>query len=188
MKSKKIMNPVYRGIAVFDLDGVLADLESGFCDAFGKKDRHLYSLEARYPQMADTVSEWINEPTNYADVNAIFGGMLLMNQTMGRGFYTVIMTARPVHLKSVTERWLNLYNIRPHSLIYSADKAQRIRDLCNYTGMPLIFFVDDNPKQLESVANEFSKDVCVAWEQPWNTEWTPRAWYDEKSMAINIKK
>ena len=185
MKSKN-RKPVYRGIVVFDLDGVLADFEGAFCEAFGYDNRHEYQLGKRYPEHADTVSGWVQEPKNYAELAPIFGGVMWMNQVMSLGFYTAIVTARPTSLKEVTENWLNKYNIRPHKVVHSTIKAAAIKEMVEELDLPTTLFVDDNIHQLSLVRDEMPWIECVAWEQPWNTGWMPRAHYDDKSYKIMV--
>ena len=186
MKNK--FQPVYRGLVVFDLDGVLADFEGAFCEAFGCANRHLYNLEERYPEYADTVSEWASNPENYRELAPIFGGILFMNQTMGRGFFTVIMTSRNPSMRKVTEEWLGRFNIRPHSLVFSDHKDVDIFLISEQMQLPLVMFVDDAVRNLEAIRVDYPDEIAVAWAQPWNVGWKPRAWYDAEKMAVVVQK
>ena len=189
MKSQtKKFQPIYRGLVVFDLDGVLADFEGAFCEAFGYDNRELYSLEGRYPDQADTVSEWCREPENYVDLMPIFGGLLYLRQALEAGFYVVVMTARDPKLRTVTELWMNRYNIRPHSLEFSADKLQTTFTMSETLGLRLIMFVDDSIRNLKEIASVYPEEITLAWEQPWNAGWYPRAWYDPDRLAVIVEK
>ena len=179
--------PVYRGIVVFDLDGVLADFDGAFCDAFGYDRREEYHLRKRYPEHADTVSEWVNEPKNYIDLAPIFGGVVWMNQCIGAGYYVAIVTARHINLPIITEAWLDKYNIRPHTIVHATNKPNAINDLSENLNLPVILFVDDSIENLKQVGEEIGCE-CAAWASPWNVDWRPLAWYDPDRMAVRIEK
>lgn len=175
----------YTASAVMDIDGCLADFEKEACDAFGYKNRHLYDFHQRYPQYdPDMISEWVNSEENYVDLFPIFGGVLLFQQLKQRGFYTILMTSRGEHLRSVTEAWLKLYNLEPDELRFSKDKADDIRVWNNQIkSMPITLFVDDSVSQLTTAKKWNPEVTCLAWSQPWNSEWFPRLRYN----GVNFK-
>lgn len=180
----------YTASAVLDVDGVLCDFEALACEAFGHKNRHLYSLEERYPQYdPGIIQEFVNTEDNYINLSPIFGGILLLQQLKERGFYTILMTSRGKHLEAVTKAWLTLYNLEPDLLVFESDKAGGIKEW-NYLGegqslFPNItLFVDDSVLQLQQVKKLNPEVTCLAWGQPWNTEWFPRIRYNESNYKI----
>jgi uncharacterized HAD superfamily protein len=173
-------------VAIFDVDGVLANFEEAFCEAFGNKNRHLYNLSVRYPDIdPDLIKEWVNDEENYRHLNPIFGGITFLNQVKARGFRIVLVTSRPEHLEKVTMGWLRLYNIPYDSLIllggYHITKAEFLK---NVQGIEL--FVDDSVSELKQMKSYFPQTVCLAWAQPWNDGYFPRAIYDQENMKIMV--
>lgn len=172
-------------VAIFDVDGVLANFEEAFCEAFGNKNRHLYSLSARYPEVdPDLIKEWVNDEENYRHLNPIFGGITLLNQVKARGFRIVLLSSRPRHLEKVTNDWLHLYNV-PHDNCFLVGrdftKAEWMRDT---KGLQL--FVDDSVSELVEMKEMFPETICLAWAQPWNDGYFPRAIYDKENMKIMV--
>lgn len=178
----------YRGLAVFDIDGVLADFEERFCESFGDGYRHIYSLEARYPSVdPQLVEEFVNNPENYRDLTPIFGGNLLLTQVKLRGYYIVLMTSRPRTLKNVTVDWLKIYNVHYNELVFSRNKVETLREFAAMNAsLPLKLFVDDSVSTLERVKKEYpiGSVVCLAWGQPWNEGYYPRLRYNEEAMKV----
>ena len=175
-----------RATAVIDIDGVIANFESAFCDAFGNRNRHLYKLEERYPHLhPDLIAEWVNSEDNYVNLSPIFGGMLLIRQLEQRGFDVVLMTSRAKHLETVTKSWLTLYHIEPTYLIFQTNKAGHIRDWNDgWTLPPITLFVDDSVSQLEQVKKLNPSVTCLAWDQPWNQEYYPRIRYNGSNYLL----
>lgn len=174
-------------VVIFDIDGVLADFEGAFCEAFGNKNRHLYSLLARYPEVdPDLIGEWINDEENYSNLNPIFGGITLLNQVKARGFKVYLATARPKHLTNVTLAWLKLYNVQFDQLTVGVKhKPELVNDLCNMFDVQMV--VEDSVSILSSIyVPSNTKVVCLAWAQPWNDGYFPRAIYDEEKMKIMV--
>ena len=186
-KSRVIMNPKYRGLAVLDIDGVLADFEEGFCEAFGYSNRDLYSLEERYPD-ADQglLKEFVENPLNYKDLAPIFGGVLLLNQLYSRGYYILLMTSRRKELKTVTFDWLKKYNIPFQELYFSCNKQEGINDfLALHGNLELQIFVDDSVSTLRAVERGAADRVpFLAWGQPWKEGYYPRLRYNESAFKV----
>lgn len=172
-------------IAVFDCDGVLADFEGEFCDAFGTKNRHLYSLSARYPEVdPDLIKEWVNDAENYRNLNPIFGGVTLLNQLKSKGFFIVLVTSRPEKLEKVTIEWLELYNIPYDSLTLLGGQMPKGEFLQDINGIQI--FIDDSVTELKNMKSYFPEAVCLAWAQPWNDKYFPRATYDREQMKVMV--
>lgn len=181
MKLGKIL---YRGTIVVDIDGVLADFESKFCEDFGTDNRHLYSLTARYPKIdPDIIKEYISNPDNYKDLSPIFGGLLFTRQAHGRGWNVVLMTSRSLSLKEVTANWLAKYGVVYNEIYFTNDKNNTIADydLIN-PSKPVKIVVDDSVSVLKSVPNKYA----VAWYQEWNSDYFPSMRYDNELMKIVI--
>ena len=182
------MKMKYRGLAVMDIDGVLCDFETEFCEAFGYDNRNLYSLEARYPKTdPDLVKEFVNNPENYRNASPIFGGNLLLNQLKSRGYYVLLLTSRPRMLKKVTIDWLKKYNIHYSELYFAQNKVEAMRDWHSINReLKLQIFVDDAVSTLKSVALDYpiGSVAFLAWGQPWNEGYYPRLRYNEDTFQV----
>lgn len=180
----KIGKRKYRGTLCCDIDGVLADFESKFCEDFGYENRHLYSRSARYPDVdPELIDEWVKNPENYKDLRPIFGGLLLIRQAHQRGWYVLLATARDSSLMDVTRNWLSKYGAVYNEIIFSKAKKFVFDDFDNLNpDKPIKIVVDDNPSVLESMPNRFG----VAWSQPWNEEYLPKMWYSDMKMKILV--
>ena len=178
-----------RATAVIDIDNVLADFESAFCDAFGYENRHLYKLEDRYPHLDENlIGEWVNSEGNYINLSPIFGGLLLIQQLKQRGFDVVLLTSRGKHLEAVTKAWLTLYHIEPTKLIFETDKAGRINSFNQQMKTNQVtLFVDDSVSQLEQVKKLNPSVTCLAYDQLWNQGYYPRIRYNDKDQVYRIE-
>lgn len=177
-----------KATAVIDIDGVVADFESAFCEAFGDDNRHLYKLEDRYPHLhPDLIAEWVNSEDNYLNLSPIFGGLLLIQQLKQRGFDVMLMTSRGVHLRPVTEAWLKLYNIEVNDLRFEKNKAEIITDWNLGWFTPITLFVDDSVSQLEQVKKLNPSVTCLAYDQLWNQGYYPRIRYSDKDQVYRIE-
>jgi len=174
-------------VAIFDIDGVLADFEGAFCEAFGNANRHLYSLTSRYPEVdPDLISEWVNDPENYKNLNLIFGGITLLNQLKAKGLKVYLLTSRPEHLTNVTKHWLRIYNIEYYGLMLGClNKSDTVGRLASIL-FDVQMFVDDSVKTLQEVRKTSPNIVSLAWAQPWNEGYFPRATYDREKMKVMV--
>lgn len=176
-----------KATAVIDIDGVLCNFESAFCDAFGSDNRHLYKLEDRYPHLhTDLIGEWVNCEDNYVNLSPIFGGLLLIQQLKQRGFDVVLMTSRGKHLEAVTRAWLTLYHIEPKHLIFESNKAGLIQTMNEWTDN-VTLFVDDSVSQLKQVKKLNPSVTCLAYSQPWNEGYYPRIRYSDKDQVYRME-
>ena len=151
---------------------------------FGTDNRHLYSLEARYPEVdKDLIREFVLNPENYVDLAPIFGGLLLTRQAHARGWYVLLVTSRDKSLRSVTKHWLEKYNVVYHELVFARNKREAIigYDFINPSRKVQIV-VDDSVSVLESMPERY----CVAWWQEWNIGYYPNMWYEAKPMKLLI--
>ena len=162
----------YRGTIAVDIDGVLADFEKKFCEDFGTDNRHMYSLEARYPDLdPELIREYVDNPENYTDLEPIFGGLLFIRQAAHRGWYILLVTSRGKHLQEVTRNWLDSYGAQYHEIMFSKKKYESIRDWDRINpDKPVAIVVDDSVSVLESMPEKY----CVAWDSLWNIEFYPR--------------
>lgn len=176
----------YRGTIVVDIDGVIADCESKFCEDFGYDNRSEYSFFKRYPNVdPDLISEWLENPSTYSDLAPIFGGTLLCRQAHQRGWYILLVTARDKNLREVTRNWLSWYSVQYHEIIFAKNKDEAIRDWENWNkDKPVSIVVDDCVEVLESMPEKY----CVAWKQPWNKDrFDPYMLYSTAHMKILLR-
>lgn len=171
-------------LAIIDVDGVLADFESYFCSEFGSKNRHLYSLEDRNPNIPkDAIQRWVNNPENYADLAPIFGGILLLNEIKKNNMDVMLLTSRPRTAKKVTEAWLERYSVNYDWLHFSTDKLDTVSNL----GRGVAVLVEDSTVTLEKFKKSGLVRFCLAWSQPWNDGYFPRLSYDEEKLRIVLE-
>ena len=180
----KMTKMKYRGTVMVDVDGVLADFEGKFCDDFGGDNRHLYSLEDRYPNVdRDLIAEYVKNPDNYVDLAPIFGGLLFCHQAHQRGWYVLLMTSRDKSLRGVTKSWLHKYSVVYHELVFSRNKRAAVEDFdVLHPEYPVRIVVDDSVSVLESMPEKY----CVAWSQLWNFRYYPTMTYSGFDMKIMI--
>lgn len=180
----KLGHPVYRGTIVVDVDGVLADFEARFCEAFGTDNRHLYSLEARYPKVdKGLIGEFVLNSDNYVDLAPIFGGMLFTRQAYARGWYILLVTSRDRSLRRVTRQWLEKYNVAYHELVFAKNKKEVITDYDYINPSRKVkIVIDDSVSNLRSMPEKY----CVSWRQPWNVEYYPAMEYSSSLMGVML--
>jgi len=184
MKNRKNL---YRGTLVCDIDGVIADLEGAFVDAFGSNHRDVYYFTDRYPEHTDTIIEWIESPATYADLSPIFSGLLFLRQAYSRGWYIWLVSSRPKsdEMMRITAEWLDKYGAKFHEFSLSGDKNDSIRSYNHlHPDKPVRIVVDDSLDVLETID---PKIYSVAWAQMWNTGFYPRMWYDPETMRVLVQ-
>jgi hypothetical protein len=100
------------------------------------------------------------------------------------GFKVILLTSRPDATKEVTIKALERYGIAYHELIFAKNKSELIREYNEiYTNFPIIALIDDGIGYLENLPTGV---VGIAWEQPWNDGYYPRARYNPESMKLEI--
>jgi hypothetical protein len=168
-----------------DCDGVIANFEGEFCNRFGDANRHLFDLHKRYPEVdPELITEFVNSPDTYADLEPMFGGVLLTNHLHRLGFNIVIMTNRPKAAQGYTKEWLENYHVPFTDLVFAKHKSETIEDYNRfYLNQPIKMLIDDLTLNLESLPTGV---VGIAWEQPWNEGYYPRARYNPDNMKIEI--
>lgn len=177
----------YKNTIAVDLDGVVFDFESEFCDRFGYDNRHLFDLHSRYPKIdKDLINEFVSDPEVYENLLPIFGGILFLRLAKRLGFYIWLVTSRPKHLAEVTRNQLEGYDVPFHDITYTVDKSLAIQEYNEmYPNRPVRMLVDDSIKNLNGL-NKLGI-IPMAWEQPWNTGWYPRVRYNEENMKIEAR-
>jgi hypothetical protein len=141
----------------------------------------LYDFTERYPNISpDLIGEFLNDPAMYQELSPIFGGTLLLNQALEKGWYVVIMTSRPEKTRGVTLRWLDKYSLSYDQIIFETNKGGLIGDMAAGNSKPM-FLIDDAVHHLKNLSKGV---VGVAWSQPWNTGFYPRATYDNVFMRV----
>lgn len=169
---------------VFDIDGVLADFEYSFCEKFGNEHRDYTNLSERYPEQSELVDEFISSPYTYSDLEPIFGGWVLLNQARDRGYKIILMTSRPLGTRAITEQWLKQYNTYYDDLFFTKNKAEAIRTMNSRGRSKIIALIDDLPVNFEKLPKGVSG---ISWEQPWNSDYYPKARYLISTMQVEIK-
>ena len=111
---------------VMDMDGVLADFEGAFCREFGYDHRELVSLEARYPNQAIRVHEFINDGFVYKGLEPIELGLQIASYLYEKKFFVSIVTSRPFGFDSVNRSWLKRHGVKFHSYVSDRPKTGRI--------------------------------------------------------------
>lgn len=164
-----------------DMDGVLADFEGSFRERFGSNNRHLVSLHARYPEVEkEIIDEFCTDPDTYANLIPFFGGAVLTARAQLSRNKVIILTSRPEHLKEVTISWLKKYGIQYDQCVFAKDKPQFIQQYNElHPNRPISCLIDD------VVSNFINLEIpAIAWAQPWNSWWYPRATYNNEWMEI----
>lgn len=153
MRNKKV---------VFDLDGVLADFESKFCNKFGWDRREEYSLERRYPSYKDDIDEFVNSPSTYSCLDTVSIGIEIINFLYFKNWDISIVSYRPDDSFGVTFSWLKNNKIPFISLSCERkrDKIDRIKNISP------IFVVEDSGKVADELKNISIPVILIA--QPWN--------------------
>lgn len=181
----KLGNMLYRGTICVDIDGVIANFEKQFCEDFGEDNRHLYSLEARYPQIdPEIIKEYVANPEVYRDLEPIFGGLLFCRQAHQRGWYVLLVTSRDRKLREVTRGWLDKYDVVYNELIFSRNKKEAIADYDAINPTRKVAIVVDDSK---SVLKSMPEKYCVAWYQLWNFGFYPSMTYLDEAMKLILK-
>lgn len=175
----------YKHTVFVDMDGVIADFESEFCDRFGYDNRPLYNLSSRYPEIDQMlISEFVESPSSYERLIPIFGGAVaLLGLLASRGAYIVILTARSKKLAQVTREWVEGYQLLFNEIWFAQDKGTAIQEFNKmYPNRKGILLIDDSPMNV---------NICpiqsVVWEQPWNEGIYPRMRYNPENMSIEVK-
>lgn len=165
-----------------DIDGVLANFEQEFVEAFGDQNRHIYNLYERVPaSQKELVEEFLYNPAVYQDLEPIFGGLHLVSGTKQRGYGVVLITSRPKEVMEATEEWLDRYSVDYDHLIFSPNKGEVIDKWNKSRKSPIFCLVDDSMEVLKSVNSEIKR---LAWSQEWNHGYFPRMKYDQVSMKL----
>lgn len=180
----KLGKKLHRGTIAVDIDGVLANFEGAFCEAFGYDNRELYSLEARYPNVdPELIKEFVSNPETYKDLEPIFGGLLFTRQAHSRGWYILLITSRDHSLHDVTLQWLERYGVVYDEIIFADDKKEAVESFDWFNPkIPVSIVVDDNIDVLNSMPDKY----CVAYDNPWTLEYYPCLWYSNLNMKLML--
>lgn len=175
----------YNSTVFVDMDGVIADFESEFCDRFGYDNRFLYDLGSRYPNLdPDIICEFVESPSSYERIVPFFGGAVaLLGALASRGVYVVILTSRHKKLAQVTREWAEGFNLQYNEIWFAQDKATAIQEFNQmYPKRTGVLLIDDSPLYLKECPIQ-----AIAWEQPWNEGIYPRMRYNPENMSIEVK-
>lgn len=145
---------------VVDVDGVLADFEGKFVQAFGEDRRELESLESRYPNLGSRINQFVNNPLTYQNLEPISLGMAIVDFLNDNGYDVNIITSRPLDTEWVTRRWLKKWGVGFLSFGVYPSKIHRIAEISP------ICAIDD----LISVSRHLKpyKVPVLLMQHPWN--------------------
>jgi len=148
---------------VFDIDGVLADFEKAFCKEFGWNNRHLVSLEERYPDKTKEIKEFIHNPSVYANLEFLELGGKMFQFFDNKAFNISLVSARPYYLAQCTWKWVRKHGVtlRTDINLSRADKIIRIEDI------KPDFIIDDLLSVVEPVSDELGIPSFLI-DHPWN--------------------
>ena len=114
---------------VVDIDGVLADFEGEFVRTFGDDRRELESLESRYPNSGNRISQFVNDPRTYQKLEPISLGIAIVDYLNDNGYDVNIITSRPPIAEWVTRKWLKRQGIKYLSFGIYPNKTTRIAEI-----------------------------------------------------------
>jgi hypothetical protein len=126
-------------VAVFDVDGVLADVSHR---------RHFLQGRRRWPQFFAAAGDDTPLPT----------GIALVRAAAERGLEPVYLSGRPEHLRAVTTDWLRTHDVPEGRLLLRPDrdrspatdlKLRLLRQLSTIDRV--VFFVDDDTEVVDAV-------------------------------------
>jgi uncharacterized HAD superfamily protein len=136
-----------------DIDGPLAQFEQAATDKFGLGlGRHLYSLEARFPDRADEVRAWANDPKTYETLDLTSGVRFGLTAIVKLCPHLEILavSARPADSYDITYQWLNRHHLLAFlgglTIVNWQAKPETIRAL------DPIAAIEDSPAQAQALA------------------------------------
>ena len=187
-------------IAVFDIDGVLADFEGLIVDIFGEgRGREFYCLGDRYDtKVMEKVNAIVNDANYYYPLNPIKQGFGFLAQASPK-YQIMIMTSRPHTdtMERFTKKWLarqlrDTVGLQYEDLLGVKFTLNKSADLFLIRD-DVAFFVDDNPEEIEE-----AKRIGIpsySWAQPWNEHVFPKlfperdgtVWYQELDYTEPVR-
>lgn len=175
-------------IAVFDIDGVLADFEGHLVERLSQKwgnsvftGRGEYALANRYDGETLVDAQVIaSDPVAYRVLNADMAAVEMVNESLDRGYGVLFLTSRGENLKTVTEMWLRktLGEYAFSKCLGIQHSLQKTAYLFDSRG-EVAFVVEDNPDDIAEM-KKIGLPV-FAWEQPWNSAIFPKLWVDREN-------
>ena len=164
-----------------DLDNVVFDFEGDFVERIGGNNRHLYSLEQRYPGIRkDIIEEYVNHPGTYERLVPVFGTVPWLEDVQSRGFGIILITSRPTNCQEVTRYQVKNWNVPHDKLIFAKDKGEYLSNHQN-----CVTLVDDLPQNLQNLPKWVNG---VIFDRPWNKDVElPRCKYNNDKMRMEIK-
>lgn len=178
-------------VAVFDIDGVLADFNDLLVELFGVgKGEHLYSIQERYSGETLVLAKAVEIDANYYySLKPIRSGIGFVKDTLRRGYEVLFLTSRPDYgsIKNFTNRWLQK-QLRIGGInyedtlgcVFSTNKAVYL----NKHKKDVAFFIDDNPESIEDA--KLVGIPVFSWAQPWNEHVFPKLYPYSGEIAIQI--
>ncbi len=178
-------------MAVLDIDGPVADFDLAACARFGEgRGRELYSLEERYPDRADEVRKWANDPGTYATLEPVVGardGLAQITRDWP-GLMILAVTARPLGSEDITYAWL----ARQHFLAFLSgittvpfNKKPKV-----ISGMNPVVAFEDSPYQAGALAALRVPVILIS--KPYNFEMgdgiTRRTWSEIPPIMAALRE
>lgn len=170
-----------KNIAVFDVDGVLADYEGQialcvkdvFDIPFASQKRNLYRLEDRYSgEVLEFVQELTNDPSFYYPLPECRGAVDFATRLYGDGYGIMFVSSRPKASEYMTQKWIN-----KHLCVSAPFVECGVSDKPEFLAMykdQIDFVVEDNPQNIQDLSYSGFQTLC--WWQEWNEGIFPRVY------------
>lgn len=184
MKNRKVEK--FTGVVVIDIDGIIADFEGEFCDAFGYDNRHEYDLYKRYPnpELVPVIDEFVSTSAVYQNLFPLFSGNILIRQCVEHNLYVVLMTSRPEETKNITKAWLERFGIPYNELVFAKDRLDGIQNGLK-TILPVLAVIDDSVTSLTPLKGYYT---AIEWQTLWSDKnYYPKMRYNSDSMKVEVK-
>lgn len=168
-------------IAVFDIDGVVADFEGRLnfhlhtkFDRLATCNRSVYSLEERYANKSDVLKEALEftaDPNSYYGLVPDMAIIGFIQRIYKDGYSIYFVSGRPATVENFTRRWLKKHLDCEFRLACGvSNKADYLLN-CEWNDL-VDFAVDDSPMVVKDLVGcGFNAYI---YDQPWNQGIFPR--------------
>lgn len=170
-----------KSIAVFDIDGVVADFEGRLnfylhteFDRRATCNRSIYSLEERYADRPDVLKkalEFTADPNSYYPLFAETPMILFIKRIAEDGYSIYFVTSRPALAENVTRRWLHKYVNCGFQLYCGVSDKTKFLSAAEWS-QDVEFAIDDSANIVKSLLAVGFNAIC--YDQPWNQGVFPR--------------
>jgi len=149
---------------VLDLDNVVFDFDGAFCKKFGWENRELVCLEHRYPDRADEIELFVQNPATYGKLDVLSLGTQIAKYCDENGMSTTFVSNRAMSAERITGIELKKNKIPFFS--YSVGRESESPKLARIAEIAPLFVVDDMLRVAEGCAD--ISIPCFLVDQPWN--------------------